>query len=521
MTTELIQPMAHLSLNERNPFLHLPAEIHSMIAGGLDLLELVRFSRKTAKAIKINFHLMVFQMTQQARNSVMNRCVVSLNADLRNLQKFLGKDFEGICKMITSLNVESIYNSNHSLPTHDQFLEHFPNLTDLSIIWQNRGWGDQVQFPAYLPKLRKIRLITYHYQGPILSFLKACVVHKSTSLTDVDFSFCSAKTEHLFEPLQAQKSLTRLNLTGGSITEAPDISMYACLSELILNNNPITSLHTLGFSASLETLDVSWAKIEELPDLELFPKLRTLILFVCNKLTTASVRNMRSKTLQRLNLERTEITQLPHLPNLPALLELNVRSVTTLAKDALCNLVSNSLQTLILSHTDVPYPNPENITSKVTVPDLSRLTALRELDLSENQITSEDAYVHLASDTLETLNLRGVWKNKSFNLNRLSKIQKLILREAFLCELMKNNPQMRVPSLHVIETTLGCSVRVEESYFKVSLLTFFPNLKQLQLISDGSMTRYGREDYEDRYVNVIRGINPGVDIHLRKQNWQS
>jgi len=198
------------------------------------------------------------------------------------------------------------------------------------------------------------------------------------------------------DPLtQLPKSLAKLNLRNGNITEMLDLTSLLNLKELDLSFNQFLNINTLAskLPTSLKILNLEHCNITNMPDLTAFPNLQELNLSY-NLININTIALLLPTSLERLSLAGCNITDMPNLISLPNLKELDLSWNQSLNIKTLPLKLPTTLVKLSLAHC--------NITK---VPDLTALLNLQKLDFSSNISINTYALPSNLPETLVMLDL--------------------------------------------------------------------------------------------------------------------
>ena len=233
-----------------------------------------------------------------------------------------------------------------------------------------------------------------------------------TSLEQLDLS---SNTIEDISPLAQLASLTTLYLEDNSIADISALSGLTSLTALVLSSNEITDLSALSGLASLAALHLADNAIQDISALSGLASLQHLYL---SNNGIVDVSALSGLTLRSLFLGDNEMASfsLADLPSLEALQIGTVSGQVSLSGLPSLWLLDLSGQVTGLSLTDLPsltdFDFAATLSGRVS---LSRLTALTELDLSDQAITTLSVAdmpwlyeLHLARNRIAKVTLSGV-----------------------------------------------------------------------------------------------------------------
>ena len=273
---------------------------------------------------------------------------------------------------------------------------------------------------AYLTGLEKLTI--QNGTGDSLESLRNLSYLSQLTLTD-----CTVSTKDL-QVIGALPSLTKLSITGCSLSNIENLGTASKLTSLNLSNNVIRDLSALSFMTNLTDLNLSHNALNSLNALSSLTSLKTLDVSYNALSSVAPLSSCESLT--KLYISNNSLTNLSGLESIAGLATLNASFNSITDVSALQTM--HSLTTLDISSNQLK-----------DISCLASLTKLQKLNFSRNQVkklpewdvdcalvTIDGSYNNLGSITTlagyKNLNEVLMDYNKLYYVNSLANCPKLI-----------------------------------------------------------------------------------------------
>ncbi|MCX0357231.1 DUF5011 domain-containing protein [Clostridium perfringens] len=227
-----------------------------------------------------------------------------------------------------------------------------------------------------------------------ISYNKITDISSLSSLTKLNNLNLESNSVIDINPLKNLKSLKRLNLRFNKVSDISSLSNLSLLENLDLSYNNIRDLSILEKNINLVSLNLMGNEnLENINSIGKLINLKELFLGSTNVSDIAFCKNI--KSLEKLNLFNTKISSISDLSGLTSLKDLVISWTNLDSIEPLSKLIN--LERLIASKVRVSN-------GEFDVNYLKNLTKLRELDLSQNNISDINILKDMVN--LESLNLQ-------------------------------------------------------------------------------------------------------------------